>query len=183
MVIMPCFESEAASFESLKQSVICLEEQITDLIDMQNLLIERQLKLNDRLMNTAKDFNLKLYGPKKSVEPFTVQGMAVTIGYWDSGNLQRAHACVSPLIQKQGMTIIGGELGPEIRITNQNVQNYGNNFRGCAPAPFCDSAGEYCTVRARAGGCYVGTDWLSWYKLDRTEKGVPVDWSVVCSKN
>jgi hypothetical protein len=81
------------------------------------------------------------------------------------------------LVPDSAMAITGAEIGPEIGITILNRGQYGP--RGCAPAPHCDSAGEFCTVQARARGCYVNTLWYEW--LQRQTASV-VNYETVCQE-
>lgn len=178
----PCPYPEPQDFQQVSERLNCIEQRFDELIQMQNLLLKTQQNLVEQLGETAAKIDYDIYGPPKALHRFDQVKLAVTHGYWAGGQQVRAFNCVPPLEAKLGMTLIGGTLSKQIRLNIQNWAEYGGNSRGCAPAPFCDSAGEFCNVQSRTAGCYVSTAWYTWYTEGQKRKSLPISQAEICAE-
>ena len=182
IVADPCPHPDPEDFQQISERLNCIEDRFDELRQTQNLLLRTQQNLVKQLGETAAKIDYNIYGPPKELERFNSVKLAVTHGYWAGGQQVRVFNCVPPLGAKSGKTLIGGALTDQIRLVNgQNVTEYGGNFRGCAPDPFCDSAGEFCNVQSRAAGCYVSTAWYTWYTEGQKRKNLPISQSELCA--
>ncbi len=177
----PCPHPSPSSLDQMSERIQCLEERFDELRETQNLLLRTQQNLVKQLTETAAKIDYKIYGPPKELETFGAVKLAVTIGYWASGGRHQRFNCVPPLGAKNGKMLIGGGLSGEVRLGPNNRAEYGTGFRGCSPAPFCDSAGEFCNVQSRAAGCYVSSVWHTWYTEGQKRKNLPVKQSEICA--
>ncbi len=177
----PCPFPEPENFEQVSERMTCIESRFDELRETQNLLLRTQQNLVTQLGETAAKIDYSIYGPPKDLEKIPAVKLAITTAYWSGGAASAKFNCIPPLQNKPGKTRIGGELSPEVRLHPlTNLAEYGGNFRGCAPEPQCDSAGEFCNVQSRASGCYVATTWHNWYVEGQKRKSLPVELSEIC---
>jgi hypothetical protein len=159
--------------EEMSKRIDCLMQAVEALTTSQSVVQRTVLDIYEQV----RALGLEMKGPEKGLILVPDSAMAITHGYWAGGAGRNTFNCVEPATLIEGKTLFGAEIGPEIGITILNRGQYGP--RGCAPAPHCDSAGEFCTVQARARGCYVNTLWYEW--LQRQTASV-VNYETVCQE-
>lgn len=177
----PCPHPAPSSLDEMSERIQCLEERFEELRETQNLLLKTQQNLVVQLTETAAKIDYNIFGPPKELETLAAVKLAVTIGYWASGARHTRFPCVAVLGAKAGKTLVGSRLSGEVRLTLTNLGEYGTGFRGCAPGPYCDSAGEFCNVQSRAAGCYVSTAWYKWYTDGQKKKNLPIKQTEICA--
>lgn len=171
------YSLEECPFTDPEEKVKLLKQRLIELDD-NNTEKARLQKIIDDLLTQIE--NLK--GPKKFVELIPEQIVAVTIGYWAKGNAHEVFYCVPPIENKAGYTIYGGELSQEIGLNRVTIRHYRTP---CHKRGFCDSAGEYCTIKSRTRGCYVNTEWYDWYRTMNVQKSsvYKIDYDTICKSN
>lgn len=176
-----CVKPTNDELKETQEYAVCLEDRIEQLKDSQNLLLSSILDLHDKFDEALVALKLELDGPERVVELIPATQLAVTHGYWAGGAKKRVFDCVPRANPKAGFKIFGAGLSNEIRL---NISNFGQyspgNLRGCAPPPFCDSAGEFCQIQTRAAGCYVNTLWFEWKKRRVSRDKSPLNYNTVC---
>lgn len=176
-----CEKPTGSSSDELKEYTECLDDRIEQLKDSQNLLLNSILDLHDKFAAAMAELKLELDGPNRIVELIPAAKEAITHGYWAGGTQVRSFNCVTPASPKSGFTIFGAQLSAKFRFNNSNWKAVGaSSFRGCAPAPFCDSAGEFCENQSRAAGCYVNNVWFEWKKRRVARDKSPLNYNTVC---
>jgi hypothetical protein len=181
IVTDPCPFPEAENLEQVTERLSCMEDRFEELRETQNLLLRTQQSLYKQLGETAGKIDAAINPPPKALERHPSVKLAVTHGYWSGGSRKRVFNCVPALGSKKGKTLIGGKLSAEVRLDLGNFGSYGTGPRGCAPSPFCDSAGEFCNVQSRAAGCYVNTAWYNWYTERQKRLSLPVSQTEICA--
>ncbi|SFE95688.1 hypothetical protein SAMN04487869_12835 [Marinobacter sp. DSM 26671] len=181
IVTDPCPFPETENLEQITERLSCIEDRFEELRETQNLLLRTQQSLYKQLKETAGKMDAAINPPPKEPERHPPVKLAVTHGYWSGGAHKRVFNCVPALGNKQGKTLVGAKLSAEVRLNAGNYGVYNTNHRGCSPAPFCDSAGEFCNVQSRAAGCYVSTAWYNWYTERQKRLSLPISQSEICA--
>lgn len=116
-----------------------------------------------------------LTGPEKNLIPIKA-GLYRTDTYWAGGWRGGPYWCQPEVTPKEGMTIVGAK-HLELVATPLDARR-----RGCTPSGHCDSHGEACRSYYRAGGCYVSTKWLDWYRQRMVEMKLKQRDEDICSQ-
>lgn len=104
-------------------------------------------------------------------------GLYKTIAYWSGGQQSQTIACQPEPAAPANFTRVGA--------TDTQVFDARRMFvilaaRGCATAPYCDSAGEFCVSYHRSAGCLINNEWLAWYRSRQKEAGLPERQEDIC---
>ncbi len=177
----PCPQAKGGDTQLMLEQIACLEGRLNELREMNNLLLKTILEIKSDTEKAVGALSYDVFGPAKAVRTFPAEKLAVTFAHSGNGATRLAFDCVRPITAGPGETVIGGTLSNEIRLDSRNVNEFGGNPRGCAKAPHCDSAGEFCTVASRAPGCIVNTAWYDWYTSTQRKKNLSVDQTELCS--
>lgn len=126
-----------------------------------------------------------LNGPKKSVVPIQV-GALSTRTIWARGKRSADFECVT--IEKNGYSadlkppagfdLIGTSV---VTLTDNGPPAERQKAWGCKPPGHCDSLGEACQTRYnQVAGCFVNSEWMTWYKGLSTNLKLSEDPKFIC---
>lgn len=130
--------------------------------------------LVDQMDQRVSALVAKIDGPAKSVVPIT-GGLYQTTAYWAGGAYSNVFPCVntptSPgdTYEKIGAQEVGTYDG---RVYPAGSEGW-NLSLGCKGGPeYCDAGGdEFCVSSHRAAGCYVNSEWATWYRARVAAQG------------